>query len=167
MKSRAIATIALPLLLAACAGTQPRFPTEGINTEVTPHAALRQADAAVGQQVLWGGVIVTSSNLADSTQIEVLAYPLDSDQRPNTDRTPSGRFLAVKPGYLETADFAAGRLITVQGTLQQSATGKVGEADYTYPVVRIADTQLWKRETASTLDSRPRVNFGVGVMIGR
>jgi outer membrane lipoprotein len=163
--SRKLFVLLAVLLIAGCA-TKPRFETTAINTDVTPQMALRNFNAAQGREVLWGGVVVNSSNLADATQIEVLAYPLDDRQRPNTDRSPIGRFLAVNPGYLETADFAPGRLITVRGTVEDQMTGKIGEASYTYPVVEMTDNQLWQREQTADF-SRPRVNFGIGVMIGR
>lgn len=163
MRLRRLCLLLLPLLVAACAANKPRFPTEGINAQVTPQAVT--AGKAAGQAVLWGGVIINSSNLANATQVEVLAYPLGENQRPDIDRPPSGRFLAVKPGYLETADFAPGRLITIRGEVTETTVGKIGQADYTYPVVRIEDSQLWKRESVA-VDPRPRVSFGFGVMIG-
>lgn len=161
-----LALAVLPLLLVACASKPPRFPVSDVEAGLTPQAALH-AEEAQGRRVLWGGVIVNTSNLADSTQIEVLAYPLDKNQRPDVDKTPSGRFLAVQEGYLETADYSVGRQLTVQGRLLEPARGKVGEADYTYPVVRIEDVQLWRLEPRASYDNRPRVNFGFGVMIGR
>jgi outer membrane lipoprotein len=155
------------LVLAAtgCAST-PRFDTAGVDTQVTPQAVTRSNAVQQGEEVLWGGVIVNSNNLADTTQIEVLAYPLDKEQRPKTDRGPVGRFMARAPGYLETADYAQGRLITIRGRLKDTMTGRIGEAHYTYPVVDILDSQLWQPETFVE-PSRPRVNFGIGVMIGR
>lgn len=162
---RRFVLFALILLAAGCA-TKPRFETSGINAEVTPQMVTREAAAASGHDVLWGGVIVNSSNLADATQLEVLAYPLDDRQRPNSERRPIGRFLAVAPGYLETADYAPGRLITVRGPVEDLSTGRIGDASYTYPVVKIADSQLWQRKPAADV-SRPRFNFGIGVMIGR
>jgi outer membrane lipoprotein len=157
----------LSLLLTACAST-PRFETEGVSTDVTPQAAARASAGAADQQVLWGGVIVGSRNLRDTTQLEILSYPLTDEQRPNTNQSPRGRFLAVQPGYVETADFAPGRLITVRGRLQERVSGKIGEADYTYPVVAVEDLELWQPQAAAERTGvRPRFNFGIGVMIGR
>lgn len=163
---RAFFLLLCTLLLGSvgCA-TQPRFETAGVSVGLTPQVAGRD-DTKQGAEVLWGGVIVNSSNLADVTQLEVLAYPLDDRQRPNPDRRPIGRFLAVAPGYLETADYAQGRLITVRGRLRDTAVGKIGDASYNYPVVDILDSQLWKRDEYAQ-PVRPRVNFGIGVMIGR
>lgn len=162
----AVSLVVLLLVLAGCAN-KPRFETTGVDTDTTPQAAARDLGSVQGREVLWGGVIVSTSNLSDATQIEVLAYPLDKRQRPITERGPTGRFIARKPGYLESADYAPGRLITVRGQVEESLVGKVGDASYTYPVIDLADSQLWDREPSGSEFSRPRVNFGIGVMIGR
>ncbi len=147
------------MLLAGCASA-PKFDMTGVNTATTPSEAVR-IDSTRGTKVLWGGTIVNSKNLESSTQLEVLAYPLDSRMRPLTTREPLGRFLIEHPSYLETVDYAAGRLITITGTLTGTTQGKIDEATYIYPVVASQQMHLWSK---SGEDSGPRVNFGVGVM---
>jgi len=149
------------MFLHACA-TSPNFDTTGIDTSMTPKRAADDGQTMQGEPVLWGGVVIHSTNLKDSTQLEILAYPLDSNQRPNRDQEPLGRFLAVHEGYLETTDYAQGRLITVRGTFGDKRIGKVGEAEYTYPVVNINQLHLWSKQSAST---EPQVQFGFGLMI--
>lgn len=154
-------TLLFAILLAACA-TSPRFDTTGIDVSLTPKLAVSKNQTLQGVPVFWGGVIITSNNLKDVTQLEVLAYPLDSNQRPASEQAPLGRFLAVKEGYLETADFAPGRLITLTGTLGDKRIGRVGEAEYIYPVVNINQLHLWFSRGASV---EPQVQFGFGLMI--
>ena len=150
------------LVLSACA-SGPRYPTEGVELALTPQQATAEATSLRGKTILWGGMIINSSNLKDQTRLEILAYPLDSSQYPQTDSAPLGRFLLVKDGYLETVDFAPGRLVTVRGPLAGTESGKVGETSYTYPLVRAQDLYLWSRAGRS----EPRVHFGVGVVFGR
>jgi len=157
--------VLLTALLAGCASQQPRFDTSKLNVTLTPQQAAADS-AAGGQRVLWGGTVINASNLADATQLEVLAYPLDEDQRPMTDRNPLGRFLVVKEGYLETADYGPGRLVTVAGTIDGTNEGKVGQARYTYPVVRAEDLQLWSREPRYRGSVQPRFGVGIGIGIG-
>jgi outer membrane lipoprotein len=148
-------------ILAACASS-PNFDTAGIDASLTPQQAVDGNQALQGEPVLWGGVVIVSTNLKGSTQLEILAYPLDSSQRPNREQQPLGRFLAVHEGYLETTDYAQGRLITVRGTLGDKRTARVGEAEYTYPVVNINQLHLWPKPGDST---EPQVQFGFGLMI--
>lgn len=148
------------LLMTAC-GTSPEFDTSGIDLDITPQHAADNTEILEGSQILWGGIIISSTNLKDETQIEVLAYPLASRYRPDIDLEPLGRFLAIQPGYLETRNFAQGRLITVSGVLQKNRIGRIGESEYTYPVINISQLQLWKTQRQS---SEPSVHIGVGVM---
>ncbi len=149
------------LLMAACA-TTAKFDTSGIDLSISPQRAALEAMTLQGTPLLWGGVIIAANNLEDATQFEILAYPLDSKQKPDTRKTPLGRFLAIQTGYLEISDYAQGRLISVSGILQQNRSGRIGEIDYTYPVLRIIELQLWPKPGES---SETQIHFGIGVMI--
>ncbi len=150
----------LCLLLAACA-SGPRFDTEGVDRSLTPTRAAAEADKLGAVPVLWGGVVIASANLEAATQIEVLAYPLDGEQRPDTSRPPLGRFLILKAGYLETAVYAPGRLLTVRGTLAGTREGRIGETRYTYPVVQPEHLYLWPQDEAIP---ETRLHFGIGII---
>lgn len=152
----------LALLLAACA-SGPVFDTAGVDRALTPRAVTAEPEAAMGHTVLWGGVILNTTNLKDSTLIEVLAYPLDSDEWPLREQDPLGRFFLLKDGYLEPASYAEGRLVSVTGTVTGTRIGQVGEAGYTYPVISARQLYLWARDSAR---DRTRVIFGVGVGVG-
>ena len=152
-------------LLGACAGT-PTLDLDGVNRDLTPARAAANIDAVRGQRALWGGVIVASRNLKDATQIEVLGYPLNRNAEPKRNDPPQHRFLVMQPGYLETADYTEGRLISAVGTVTGTQDGKVGEAGYVYPVLNASQLHLWPRET-QTRSSEPRIHFGVGVIFGR
>ena len=80
---------------------------------VTPHEAAQNVPGMLNHNVAWGGMIAATKNLKDKTELEVVGYPLDSGNRPDYDAAPIGRFLVIQSGYLETADYAPGRLITV------------------------------------------------------
>lgn len=150
------------VLLSGCA-SGPRYPTEGVELALTPQQAVTESDAMRGKTVLWGGTIIQSTNLENRSRLEILAYPLDSNQYPQTDSPPLGRFLLIVEGYLETIDYAPGRLVTISGPLTGTETGTVGETSYTYPVVKSQNIYLWSRPGRS----EPRLHFGVGVMFGR
>jgi outer membrane lipoprotein len=152
----------LAVLLAACASS-PAFDTAGIDRALTPRAVTSATDTAIGRDVLWGGVILNTTNLKNSTLVEVLAYPLDSNEWPLREEDPLGRFVILKDGYLEPATYAEGRLVSVTGTITGTRVGQVGAAGYTYPVVSAKQLHLWPRDSAR---DRTRVIFGVGVGVG-
>jgi outer membrane lipoprotein len=150
------------LILAACA-SGPQISTEGVNETATPRQAAAEIEALQGDEVLWGGMIVNSANLEDATRLEILGYPLDGAQRPSTSAEPTGRFMAIEQGYLETVDYRQGRLVTVRGTLTETREGSIGEADYTYPVVESDQVYLWPQETGAEDGGWGGVNFGIGI----
>ena len=162
MHPRAALPLIALLLVTACA-TGPRFETTGVATDLTPRGAALRFDEVRAERVLWGGIIVDSTHPRQGTRLEVLAFPLEN-QSPQTQQAPLGRFLVIEPGYLETADYAPGRRVTVVGRLGELRQGRIGEAEYTYPVVRADDIHLWPRETAA---AEPRVHFGFGVIFNR
>ena len=150
-------------VLSGCA-VGPKFDPSGVDKALTPQRAAAEIEQLHGSRVIWGGTVLGSHHTQATTQIEVLAYPIDSRFRPDTETTPLGRFLIIKQGYIETADFAPGRSLSVSGTLQRSQPGQIGEVTYHYPVVEPLDLFLWPREDASR---RSNVQFGFGLGIIR
>lgn len=163
MRIRAVPVlIALLATLAAGCATAP-LSTEGVAAGLTPAGAAAEPSAADGRIVLWGGIIVAAKNLEERTRLEIVGYPLDSrSQRPLLDDEPLGRFLAYHDGYLETAEFGAGRRVTVRGTVTGTERGRVGEAGYTYPTVRIEALEPWPQRAERR--EGPRLHFGIGVI---
>ncbi|MBA2410382.1 MAG: Slp family lipoprotein [Gammaproteobacteria bacterium] len=163
VRTHRYASLACALLLAACA-SGPDISTDGVNETVTPRQASVEIDVR-GDQVLWGGTIVNSTNLENSTRLEVLGYPLDGSQRPETSAEPTGRFMAMEKGYLETVDYGQGRLVTIKGALNETREGAIGDADYTYPVLQADQIYLWPAESdAARRDSGINFGFGIGIL---
>jgi outer membrane lipoprotein len=163
MTIRHLYPLCLALLLGACA-SGPAFDTSQVDTSLTPRSAAAQMPANSGKSVMWGGVILSTTNLENRTRVEVLAYPLDRDQMPRRDRDPLGRFMLEKQGFLDPASYAEGRLLTGVGKLVRSQAGKVGDSDYEYPVIDADRLYLWPQD--SEYNNRSNVHFGVGVGVG-
>ncbi len=155
-----VAVCAATILLIGCA--TPPFKTDSLSVKLTP-AEVQSAPETAKGTVIWGGVIVSSVNLVDRTQFEVLAYPLDQYQRPATDKKSLGRFLLQSPDYIETQHYAPGRELTAIGTLQGVTKGEVGEAVYEYPTVTLSDVHLWHRDNSH---EKTRFIFGIGLNVG-
>lgn len=153
-----------PLLVLGACASGPSFDTSGVDKSITPRSAVAELPANTGKSVLWGGVILSTANLENATRVELLAYPLDSSQMPLRSRDPLGRFIAERHGFLEPASYAEGRMVTVTGTLVRTEAGKVGDTDYTYPVVEANELYLWSKD--SEYNNNSNVHFGIGVGIG-
>lgn len=161
MKSQSLLVLIL-LMLTGCA-SGPSFDASGTDRAMTPRSAVAEQDTAKGRAVIWGGVILNIANLPDHTRLEVLAYPLDGNQKPKLGDTPLGRFILGYAGYLEPADYTEGRLITVRGEVGGTTRGQIGETEYTYPMLTSGQVYLWPR---ATQQDRSNVHFGIGIGIG-
>lgn len=145
---RTVIHIALFLGLAVMSGCAPvisRGILQQVDPTVTFQRVMKNPDAYQGKIVVWGGVIMSASNLKEGTLIEVLQKPLGFRKRPTEGDESDGRFLALYHGYLDTAIFAKGREVTVAGTILGERTKRLGEIDYHYPLMAIREIHLWKR----------------------
>jgi outer membrane lipoprotein len=150
--------LALAALLAACAPA-PLYKPDSATVTAAPSAVAATPERYTGRDVIWGGQIVSVHNLPDHSEIEVLGHPLDSSQRPQFDKSAGGRFLALMPGYVEGMDYPPGAPMTLRGRIEGARSGKVGEADYVFPLVRVEQSHRWTPQEMS----KPHVSFGVGV----
>ncbi|MCB1755312.1 MAG: Slp family lipoprotein [Gammaproteobacteria bacterium] len=149
-------------LLSACAANPPVLDTDNANMDLTPLEAGKDIAAAGQSPLVWGGVVVSATNLEKQTQLEILSYPLNRYLRPDTNRTPTGRFLIRHEGYLETIDYAPGRKVTAVGSVKNLQNQKVGEASYDFPVMQDQQLHLWTEQDEI---AQPRFNFGFGVVL--
>ena len=160
-------SLCLLLMLAgsitACAN-EPRFNLNDVDNALTPASAVNNMAHARDHVVHWSGTIITTTNLKDITRIEVLAYPQDSSGLPDIAAKAQGRFILQQSGYLEGADYAPGRLVSVVGKLTQAHPILVGEAQVILPVVQADQLYLWPPNAQR---SRMQFHFGLGVGISR
>ena len=146
-------------ILAACA--TPVFNDTGNITAVVASDVQQAPDRYAGTQVIWGGRIIAVENREQTTEVEIVGYPLDRDQQPMPDSPTVGRFILVLPGFVEPFDYPAGRHLSVHGFITGSRLGLVDEHDYLYPLLRAKDVTVWP--WGFVFDKRPRVNLGVGI----
>ena len=148
----------IAILLAACA-PPPIYKPDAAVLAASPAQVAAAPDRYRDGEVIWGGRIVGVRNFPDHSEIELLALPLDSSQRPRPDQPAAGRFIALVPGYVEAMDNPPGALITVHGHLDGVRAGKVGDAAYSFPLVRAQQSHRWTPEEMR----KSRVSFGVGI----
>ena len=167
MRSAAALLAAVLLAGAGCATTDSSCRAPVGDRSITP--AVAAADPAyVGERVTWGGTLVEARNLEDSTELEMIGYPLDACGRPRIDAGAVGRFIIVRGGYLETAQLRAGQPITATGAILATREGHVGDAYYRFPLLADPTPRVWPDERVSTggARTRPRINVGVGAGSG-
>ena len=144
-------------MLSACQSTPSNDSVK--QTPETPAISITNSD--IGQPFSWGGEILETRNLTDSTELTIISYPLDKHNNPDYDETSLGRFIAAYPGFLEPTDYRKGRLIFVSGKLKEIRSGKVASADYNYPVLSVDEINLQKRKPKGL-----NLPFSIGIGIG-
>lgn len=147
------------LLLAGCANSSCRTPVG--NPAITPSVVSAGGDR-VGELTQWGGALVEARHRKDSTELEVVAYPLDDCGRPQTGFGPTGRFIVVHPGFLETTDYQVGRRVSATGRIVGIRQGRLGDVDYSFPLLESYKVRLWPDRQVDSYYSRPWVNIGIG-----
>ena len=136
------------ILAAGCAGVIPESVRQGVNPNFTFADLVAKPDAARGRRVIFGGEILKVTARSQETEIEILQYPLRSDDSPDRSALSGGRILALWRGSLDPAAYPAGRLLTVAGTVEGSAQRLVEDVQYQYQVLGADYVYLWPRYEA-------------------
>lgn len=136
-------SLLLALLLAGCASNIPEQIRSEKGSQITPDEARQQAETFAGQNVRWGGEIISIENKADFTHLTILARRLDVDGQPISSGNHQGRFIAEIDRFLEPSQYPVGREITVFGSFDRTITRKIGEYSYIHPVVKVTTFHLW------------------------
>ena len=156
-RSVSIALACAVMTLSGCAtpafkGAPPPGPPP---TEVAA-APERYHDATV----VWGGKILAVDNLAETTDVQIVAYPINRNQRPDTHAASIGRFVLAIAGYAEVADYPPGRWLTVLGRVVGSEVHRIQERDVVYARIAPDDVHLWPRGFP---EEHGHWSFGVGI----
>lgn len=146
--------------LSGCATTDCVSPVG--RAGLTP-AQVSASQGYTGELQRWGGTLASSRNLADSTELEVIGYPLDRCGHPRTRAEPLGRFVLISRGYLETAEHPPGTPLTATGIISGTRGGNVGGAPYRFPLLTSQNIRWWPQESDGSTDyRRPWVSIGIG-----
>jgi outer membrane lipoprotein len=147
--------------LSGCVSAQP-VPSSPdlIVSAVSPNDV--RTSGATGSLVRWGGTIASIENTADGLSVlEIVSRPLYSGGRPIHNDQSAGRFIAETADFLDPEIVKAGRDMTLVGTVSEVREGKVGDANYRFPVVSIDTYRYWKPQSSASVQQRHHWNeFG-------
>ena len=128
-----------------CASVLSKEALMGADRTLTVDAAQTAPDKHIGKKAVWGGVILSSENLENTTEIEVLETPLSYDDAPaeSEAKVSRGRFIIEAPGYLDTAIYKIEARITVSGVIKGIVKKKLGRMEYGFPVITPNEIKLF------------------------
>jgi outer membrane lipoprotein len=133
---------------------------EGVNLALTPPQTIDN-EQHLNKKVVWGGMIVDTRNFKDSSQIELLNYPLDSNGEPIRSAQAQGRFIIKVNGFLDPAQYNSGRWLSALGIVRPSEAGKIGDVSYQYPVMQAEQVHIWSEYSDSNTSTT--FHFGIGI----
>ena len=132
-------------LMAGCAYPISQEMRQQAQEDLTFAQVVQDPEKYIGRTVIWGGVILQTSNPSDGGEVMVLQGPLDSDEYPNEEIT-YGRFIAKAPTFLDPVIYSKGRKVTVAGEVIGKEVFPSGAMQLEYPVVSIKEVFLWDRK---------------------
>ena len=130
----------LLVLLGGCA-SEPKVPIPKDNPPVA--AVQENIDAYLDKPVTWGGIILETQTKQNMTEIVILSKQLSDSSRPVEQEQSLGRFIAQTKHFLDPALYAKNKEITVHGVILKKEKRKIGEYEYTYPIVDVTSLHLW------------------------
>ncbi len=116
-----------------------------VDSTLTLQEVQKDPQPYIGKTVLWGGVIVETTNTGHEAVVIIRKTDLDYEKRPtNVDRS-TGRFLVRYAGFLDPEIYRAGREMTVLGEIVGKEIRPIGNLPYPYPIVLAKEIHLWER----------------------
>mgnify|MGYP000247620016 CR=1 FL=1 len=139
-----LAVLSLAFVISGCVHI-PESLIVDESIALTSFSDVRSNDATyIDNKARWGGVIAKIENKSEYTVLEVVHFQLSSSTRPQQKDQTQGRFKVYYRGFLDPVIFKEGRSITAVGDIGAKETGKIGEHEYSYPVLKAKDVHLWK-----------------------
>jgi outer membrane lipoprotein len=143
-ESSTLALAGLVLLIAACSPFS-RAVLQQVDDRLRFAEVQKNPDGFIGKKVLWGGVVIETTNTQTGTLIKVRQTELDFETRPKDLDISHGRFLVRYNGFLDPDIYANDREITLFGEIAGKEDIPLGETRYTYPVVQAEALHLWEK----------------------
>lgn len=137
-----IRILLLILFLSACSSLPPKI-ENAPDGDPSLQQVRQSIDQYEGNEVRWGGTIVSVSNSDNVSRLQVLAYDLRGDGRPLIGSQATGRFIAESDGLLDPLVYTKNKEITISGFVSGSAETKIDEKHVRIPTVKLSTAHLW------------------------
>jgi len=137
------------IILSSCAPVLRQEIMEKATRDFSLSDMRNNPDIYKGRLFILGGSIINTKITEHGSEIEAIYVPVDSRGYLKDVEPSNGRFLAIYPkerGILDPIIYCKGRNITLAGEFIETHSGKIDEAQYTYPVFKIVEIYLWQEK---------------------
>lgn len=144
------------IFFSSCTKKFPKLSkTENISQERIPLYLVQQFPSSYkGQEVFWGGKIISCSNREKLTHLEILEFALDRKGNFKEEMVSEGRFVVETSDFLDCAVYTPGKFITIKGTVEGVREGRIEERPYKFPVVKVLKINLVGNTPAKSLKEK-------------
>lgn len=142
MRIRAILALLFMLLLAACTHLISDKSLERADRSVKFGDLRKDPDAFRGKFIILGGLVTSVRQNREGVQLEVVEYPLDSEEMPDVTGESGGRFLVNLPPDVGYATFKPGVLVTMAGEVVGKEVRSLDKMEYAYPVLVVKEIHI-------------------------
>jgi outer membrane lipoprotein len=141
MRTPLILLLPLLLLVAGCTHIISGASRDRADRSIGFGELRKNPDAYRGKFIILGGAVTAVRQVSEGVELEVMEYPLDSEEMPDISSGPGGEFLVILPpgGY---ATFKPGVLVTMAGEVAGKVVKPLNNAPYSYPVLVVKEIHI-------------------------
>lgn len=131
------------VLLSACSTLPPAIEQIPENNLKLHNVIFNGINSFIGQQVRWGGKIISVNTNGEHSILEIKQLPLIQYGFPLQNLPSAGVFVG-KSGYdYDPALYQADLLVTFSGVITSKQTIRIADKEYDVPVIDIKAMHLW------------------------
>jgi outer membrane lipoprotein len=142
MRTPLILMFLLLLCLAGCTHIISDKSLERADRSIRFSELQHDPDAFRGKFVILGGLVTGIRQSKEGVQLEVIEYPLDMEEMPDTSSVSGGRFLVNLPPDVGYATFKPGVLVTMAGEVAGKVVKPLESVEYTYPILVVKEIHI-------------------------
>ncbi len=142
MRGFFILLIPLLLFIAGCTHIISDASRDRADSSLEFGELRKDPDAFRGKFILLGGVVTGVQKVEGRVQLEVMEYPLDSEELPDISSASGGPFLVVLPSEVGYATFKPGTVVTMAGEVVGKAVKSLENVEHSYPVLVVKEIHI-------------------------
>ena len=135
MRVSACLALLLLVFLSGCIHTISKQSLARADRSLKFSELQKDPDAHRGKLIIVGGVVAGVRQVKEGAELEVVEYPLDNEELPDTAAWSEGSFLVVLPSSADMTQFKPGAIVTMAGEVTGKAVRSLKNMEYTYPVL--------------------------------
>lgn len=151
---------AITLCLAGCATVISNQSLSLVDRGISFTELRQDPDRYIGRHLLLAGGIAGVRNTNEGGELELVQFAADEYGKITDTTNSGGRFIARSSAFLDPAVYRTGLLVTLVGEVLGRKNMLLGDVAYTYPVLVIRESHLWKPEE---FPRPPTIHFGIGI----